>query len=543
MSPERLRTPLVRRDGALVEATWEDALDRIAGTLRDTPGDAVGVLGGTRSTNEDNYLLLRLFRGTVGTNSIDFRTDTAHPLPTSDAPWGLPGSIADVERADAIVVVGCDLTEEYPIIWLRVKKAVDRGARLVIANPWQLEIARWATHSMTHRAGTEAALLAALGGQAPVDEASAVTGVPADALRAAQQALAGAARPLVLIGRGAFERSGAADVLRALDAMRSALPALESGLLAGRGNSGGAQVLGLVPDMLPGYRPIEDAQARAAIEAAWGRPIPPSPGRTARGMLEAARAGGLRVLYVVGADPALDYPDAQAWAEARTRPTRLLVVHDLFLTHRPKADVVLPVLTYAEHGGTVGNIEGRIQRQDAAVRSGHRPVGRADLLRARGAAWRRARVRVRRRHRVGDRGPGPWVGGGRAPPVREPPSAPRPRATGRRRAARRGLALVVGTRLFDRGTMALRCPGIRGQAGEPFVGLHPEDARRLGVAEATVCEVRSARGTLRLPARVLPTLHPGHAYVPRGYESAPVSALLDERGPVAVTVRPVGGAA
>jgi anaerobic selenocysteine-containing dehydrogenase len=106
-----------------------------------------------------------------------------------------------------------------------------------------------------------------------------------------------------------------------------------------------------------------------------------------------------------------------------------------------------------------------------------------------------------------------------------------------------GLALVIGTRLFDRGTMALRCPGIRGQAGEPFVGLHPNDAARLGVAEALVCDVRSARGALRLPARVLPTLHPGHAYVPRGYESAPVSALLDERGPVAVTVRPVGGAA
>jgi len=89
----------------------------------------------------------------------------------------------------------------------------------------------------------------------------------------------------------------------------------------------------------------------------------------------------------------------------------------------------------------------------------------------------------------------------------------------------------------------VRCPGIRGQAGEPFVGLHPDDAARLGVAEAMVCDVRSARGALRLPARVFPTLHPGHAYVLRGYESAPVSALLDERGPVAVTVRPVGGAA
>src|SRR6516162_4481405 len=99
--------------------------------------------------------------------------------------------------------------------------------------------------------------------------------------------------------------------------MRAGLPHLEWGLLCGRGNSGGAQALGLVPDMLPGYRSISDDGACAAVEAAWGRPISRSPGRTARGMLEAAREGALRVLYVVGADPALDYPDARAWAEAR----------------------------------------------------------------------------------------------------------------------------------------------------------------------------------------------------------------------------------
>ncbi len=545
VSPERLRTPLVRRDGQLVEATWDEALDRIAGTLRDTPGDAVGVLGGTRSTNEDNYLLLRFFRGLVGTNSIDFRSDTAHPLPTANAPWGLPGSIADVERADAIVVAGCDLTEEYPIIWLRVKKAVDRGARLIIANPWQLEIARWATHSLTHRAGTERVLLDALAGRATADDAAAATGVPADLLRAAQQALAGAARPLVLVGRGALERPGAADVLAALDAMRSSLPALQSGLLAGRGNSGGAQALGLLPDMLPGYRPIADAQARAAVEAVWGRSIPPSPGRTARGMLEAARAGALRVLYVVGADPALDYPDARAWAEARAR-LGLLVVHDLFLTCTAReADVVLPVLTYAEHSGTVGNIEGRIQRQDAAVQGPGTARSDGQIFSALAARLGDV-LAFASPDDVGSEIarliPG-WAEDARLTPPRAAAAAPS--AAGEPPAPVRdgGLALVVGTRLFDRGTMAVRCPGIRGQAGEPFVGLHPDDAARLGVAEAMVCDVRSARGALRLPARVFPTLHPGHAYVMRGYESAPVSALLDERGPVAVTVRPVGGAA
>jgi anaerobic selenocysteine-containing dehydrogenase len=99
---------------------------------------------------------------------------------------------------------------------------------------------------------------------------------------------------------------------------------------------------------------------------------------------------------------------------------------------------------------------------------------------------------------------------------------------------------VAGRRLFDRGTMAARCPGVRGQAGEPFVAVHPEDAARLGLRDGMPCEVRSPRGALRLAVRVWAGVHRGHAYAPRGYDSAPVSVLLDERGPVAVTVRPLG---
>src|SRR5205807_1894946 len=244
-SAERVTTPLVRREGALREASWEDALDRVARSLRAAPPERIGVMGGARTTNEDNYLLLRLFRGIVGTNHIDFRTETAHPQPAARAPWGLDISIADVERADAIVLAGCDLTEEYPIIWLRVKKAIDRGVPLIIVNPWALEI------------------------------------------------------------------------LDAVDRLRAACGGAGLGLLRGRGNSGGAQALGLLPDMLPGYRPLSDAAARSAVESVWGRRVPTIPGQTVRGMCEAARAERLEALNVVGADPATDYPDAGAWPEAR----------------------------------------------------------------------------------------------------------------------------------------------------------------------------------------------------------------------------------
>ena len=538
-SAERLTVPLVRRDGALREATWDEALDRVAAALR-APGERTGVMGGARTTNEDNYLLLRLFRGIVGTNHIDFRTETAHPQPAAGAPWGLPIAIAEVERADAIVLVGCDLTEEYPIIWLRVKKAIDRGARLIIVNPWALEIARWAPHSLTSRWGAEGILLDALAGGASAEVAAARAGVRAEQIQAAAAALAGAGRRLVLVGRLALERPDAPDVIAAVERLRAAGGGADVGLLRGRGNSGGAQALGLLPDMLPGYRSLGDARARAGVESVWGRPISPIAGRTVRGMLEAARAGALDALYVVGADPATDYPDAGAWAAARQR-LKFLAVQELFLTRTAAAaDVVLPALSFAEKAGTVCNIEGRIQRQDQALLGPG--TARSDAMifaqiAARlgtdlsFASWEDVCAEIARVI------PG-WAEGRRLaaprPPLGElparPAAAPPPGSAG-------GLVLLTGARLFNRGSMAVRCPGVRNQAGEPFVALHPEDAARLGVSHGVPCEVRSPRGALRLTAQVWPELHPSHAYIPRGFDGVRVNELEDERGPVAVTVQ------
>jgi NADH-quinone oxidoreductase subunit G len=540
-SPQRLTVPLVRQDGALREIGWDAALDRVAEALRASPREQIGVMGGARITNEEAYLLLQLFRGVLGTNHIDFRTDTAHPLPTSEAPWGLDIAIADVERADVIVLVGCDLTEEYPIIWLRVKKAVDRGARLIIINPWALEIARWAWQAFVPRWGTESLVLRTLAGTAQPEEAARAAEVSADHLKATAAAVAGARRALVLVGAAALERPDGREMLTAAEGLRPPGGGADLGILRGRGNSGGAQLLGLLPDMLPGYRPLGDDESRSALGAVWGRSIPSAPGHTVRGMLEAARAGSLRVLYAVGADPASDYPDARAWTEAR-RGLGCLVVQELFLTPTAAvADVVLPALSYAEKSGTVCNIEGRVQRQAAAL------LGPGS---ARSDALIFSQIASRLGADVGYASweeifshicrviPGCRDGARLAPPRPQGPADPQPLATPYAGAAPgEGLILLTGSRLFDRGTMARRCPGIRAQAGEPFVALHPDDAAQLGVADGMPCQVQSPRGHLRVAARVWSGLCRGHAFIPRGYETAPVHALLDERGPVTVTVR------
>jgi len=261
-------------------------------------------------------------------------------------------------------------------------------------------------------------------------------------------------------------------------------------------------------------------------------------------MLDAARAGALQVLYVVGADPATEYPDAGAWAEARLR-LGVLVVHELFMTRTAAAaDVVLPALSFAEKAGTVCNIEGRVQRQDQAVLGPG--TARADGLIFSQIAGRVGAVLGFSSWQdvfagIGRIIPG-WQEGARlAPPrpLRAPGSGASPPAAAVTGGA---LILLTGSRLFDRGTMAVRCPGIRNQAGEPYVALHPDDAARLGLADGAPCEVRSPCGFLRLAVRILTGLPPGQVYIPRGYDAAPVNTLLDDRGPVTVTVRALAAA-
>src|SRR2546427_9383825 len=121
---ERLRTPLIRRDGVLKETTWDEALDVVSRRLRAASPSRVAMLGGARLTNEDAYVAGRFFRSVVGTNHLDHRTDATPGGASLQAPWGMVSSIAEVGDADTIVLAGCDITEEYPIIWLRMKRAV-----------------------------------------------------------------------------------------------------------------------------------------------------------------------------------------------------------------------------------------------------------------------------------------------------------------------------------------------------------------------------------------------------------------------------------
>ncbi len=525
--PDRLRTPLVRRDGRLVEATWDEALDLVARRLRAAPPPRVAMLGGARLTNEDAYVAGRFFRGIVGTNHLDHRADAWPGSASLLVPWGMTASIADVDGADVILLAGCDITEEYPVLWLRMKRAADRGAKIVVVTPKALEIGRAVAHHLVHRYGEGAAVIRALAQQRTAQDGAG--GVSGEAIAASGAVLEHAARPVVMIGRLALDAPDGAETYAAVRDIAATLGSSVN-VLRGKSNAFGASLAGLLPSTGPGGRPI--AEMAQDLHALWGRAVPGDAGMSAPEIIEAAGGGRLDVLYVVASDPATDVPDRARWTEARAR-LPFLVVQDAFLSQTAQAaDVVLPALVAPEKDGTVSNLEGRIQRLHAAVAGPGEAWADTAIFTALAARLGRAAVAYSGWDEIFDEMrslipglaideriqlPGPT--GARSP---EPEARPAGAAD-----ADYPFILITGDVLFDRGAMTSRSKAIADLAGEPSALIHPDDAVRAHVADGDPVVLRSRRGAVAVRARLSSALLPGQVFVPRGYDAAPANALVD----------------
>ncbi|MDQ7818995.1 MAG: NADH-quinone oxidoreductase subunit NuoG [Armatimonadota bacterium] len=529
--PDRLRTPLVRRDGLLVEASWDEALDVVASRLRAAAPGRVAVLGGARLTTEDAYVAVRFFRGVVGTPHLDHRVDAAPGGASLLVGWGMRRPIADLDRADVVVLVGCDLTEEYPVLWLRCKRAVDRGAAVIAVTPRRLEIGRFVRAHLVHRFGDGARVLDAL--LAGTDSPPA--GVDPAALAAAVEAIRGARSPVVMVGRLALEAPDGVEILRRVRdlAARWGVPV---DVLRGKGNARGAALAGLLPDAGPGGRPLDEV--REVLRSAWGSAASAEVGWTAPEIVERAARGEVEVLFALGADPASEVPDRSRWSDARRRVS-LLVAVDAFLSPTARAaDVVLPALMAPEKDGTVCGLDGRVHRLHAAVPGP-------------GAAWAEATIFSALADRLGRvlvysgweeifdemRAFAPSLAvGERIPP---PPDRPLPEPAPQEAPAGDGFVLIPGDVLFDRGAVTSRSPAIAELAGEPWALLHPADASRLGVADGDPVVLRGERGEAAVRARVAPDILPGQVFLPRGFDEAPANALADGIRPARVRIIPL----
>jgi len=357
-NPDRLRTPLVRKDGQLVEASWNEALTAAAAGLRrvhDTAGpEAIAVLGGARLANEDAYAWAKLAKAVLGTDNVDCQMGDGLP---AELVLGLPrATIDEACAASAVVLLAPDLKEELPVFYLRLREAaVDKGLTLIELAPQSTGLSRHAEVRLQYRPGEAAAVARALAAErVPQDGAG---GVSAADIGAAAELLADAESVVIVLGRASLAESGE-SIADAAGVLAAALPDATFLSALRRGNVHGALDMGMAPGILPGRTSLDDG--RAWFTEAWGH-LPERRGLDAAGVLAAAADGTVQALVLVGADPASDFPD-RALAEKALAGAGFTVVVDLFGDTVPSADVVFPVAGYGERTGTTTNMEGRVSR-------------------------------------------------------------------------------------------------------------------------------------------------------------------------------------
>jgi NADH-quinone oxidoreductase subunit G len=383
-SAKRLGMPLIRKGEQLVEAEWGEALALIAekfGAIKASHGaNALGGIVGARLSNEDLYLFQKFFRQVIDTNNVDHRIGLSAALEDETAHTvgvGVGTDLGRVGKGTTILVVGCDLDEEAPIFYLRVAgAAVKRGAHLINAGGRRTKLDAQAKTTLRYRYGTAAhlvlGLLAATVQQGLVakewldshttgfadlekalqnytlDKVAAVTGISAEEIDTAAKAFTEAQNGIIFFGLEAGNDPALRAGLEALTLITGHAGKPNNGLIAvlPHANSRGAADMGLVPDRLPGYVPVEAGAA----------------GLSAQEML--AAGSPVKGMLLAGVDPAAES------AAYRTALENLdfLVVQELFLTETAKlADVVLPARGVAERDGTFTNAERRVQAFDPGV--------------------------------------------------------------------------------------------------------------------------------------------------------------------------------
>ena len=331
---ERLSEPLVRQGDALVQSEWGDALARAADALESA---SVAVLGGARLTNEDAYAWSKLARTVVGTDDVDCQLGDGLP---AEVVLGLPrATIEEACNADLLVLLGPDIKEELPVLYLRLREAVvDGGLRILELSPTETGMTRYSTASQRYAPGEAAAAVRAAF-TAPIDGSVVCVLGRASVAEPADSIVAAAAALIELVPGVTF------------------LPALR------RSNVHGALDMGLAPGILPGRVSLDDG--RGWFES-WGE-LPAQRGRDATAILTAAAAGEIQTLVLLGADPVRDFPDRELAQRALERVDAIIAV-DCFLTDSSsQAHVVLPAAAAGEKSGTTTNLEGRVSRLNQKV--------------------------------------------------------------------------------------------------------------------------------------------------------------------------------
>lgn len=398
--PDRLESPMIKREGELEECTWEEAYNAIIDKLKTTKGkhgpQGIASLVGEDCSNEDYYVIGKFMRSVVGSNSIDHRLNRKKKLSHKDelVNLGIIGTdltYDGLEKADLFVVVGSDLHSENPITAARLLKARhENGAKIVMINPAPSRLSR-AAEQYIHKHNTEIGILAAmvrtilseklhstegLGiGDADVEKflsetssfsiesVSSDSGISVDDLKALAKRIAEAKQAIFITGQHVdlhYQRDMILTALYNLALVSGNLRDNPKSILIQRmgSNNRGCYLFGMRPDRLPICKPYSDKDSLASV---WEADIPDREGADTIDILRQIEESKVELAFAVGTDPVTTYPDREYICSTVSK-LDFLVVADLFLTETAKlADVVLPMSSHFESSGSVSNWEGRIQ--------------------------------------------------------------------------------------------------------------------------------------------------------------------------------------
>jgi len=433
-SSDRLTKPLIREGDKFREAGWEEALSLVARRLAEIKAkngaDSIGLIASSKCTNEESYLMQKLARAVVGTHNIDncsryCQSPATMGLFRTVGYGGDSGSIADIEKASLVIIIGSNTAESHPVLATRVKRSHKlHGQKLIVADLREHEMARRADIFLHTKPGTDLIWLSAISrylldsGLAKneflnqwvnglddyrkslepftLEFAAERCGLSVETLKKVAHLIAAEDRVCILWAMGVTQHSQGSDTSTAISNLLLVTgnymrPGTGAYPLRGHNNVQGAGDTGSMPNELPGYQSVDDPEVRARFEAAWKVKLPSNPGLDNHEMVEAIQQGKLKAMYLFGEEMSLVDSNANYVADAFSK-LEFFVVQDIFFSATCKfADVILPACPSLEKDGTFTSTERRIQRlyQVFEPIAGSRPDWRIiqDVANHLGAKW------------------------------------------------------------------------------------------------------------------------------------------------------------
>ena len=402
----RLTVPLIKKGGKFIQASWDEALGLIAEKFRgyrDKHGpDSLAFLSSAKTTNEENFLMMKLARAVFKTNNVDHCARLCHAstvvgLAATFGSGAMTNSINEFEDAEVILITGSDTTAQHPLIGSRIVNAVkDRGAKLIVIDPREIELAKYAAVHARQKNGTDVAWINGLinviiseglqdkkfieerteGFEALKDLVKEytpeyvenITSIPKEKLVEIARIYAKAAKAMIVYSMGITQHTTGVDNVKSLANLAMVTGHIgfsSTGVnpLRGQNNVQGSCDTGALPNLFSGYQAVADEALRKKFETVWGvQELPSKPGLTVTEIMSAAGKGAVKGLYIMGENPVISDPDSNHVRDCLEK-CEFLVVQDIFLTDTAEyADVVLPSASFAEKDGTFTNTERRVER-------------------------------------------------------------------------------------------------------------------------------------------------------------------------------------